>query len=58
MSAVARRVTLDSGVTAGDPDSGGDLTGASIEIVSGYTPSDSLNFANQAGYRASSPATR
>ncbi len=41
-------VVLDPSVTVTDPDSGGNLVGASVTI-SGVLPTDSLNFVNQNG---------
>jgi hypothetical protein len=40
---------LDSTLTASDPDSGGNLTGATVDISSGFTTGDALNFATQNG---------
>jgi hypothetical protein len=40
---------LDSTLTASAPDSGGDLTGATIKISSGFTTGDMLNFSTQNG---------
>ena len=42
-------VVLDSGLTASDPDSGGNLTAATVTISSGFTTGDTLNFTNQNG---------
>lgn len=38
---------LDSTLTVSDPDSGGNLTGATIKIASGFVSGDTLNFGNQ-----------
>lgn len=40
-------VALDSGVTVGDVDSGGILTGATVEITNGFATGDILNFTDQ-----------
>jgi hypothetical protein len=40
---------LDSTLTASDPDSGGNLTGATVAISSGFTTGDMLNFTAQNG---------
>ena len=42
-------VALDSGIVVTDPDSGGDLTGATITIGSGFAAGDILNFGSQNG---------
>ena len=44
---------LDSGLTLADPDSGGNLTGATISLSSGNIAGDSLNFTNQNGITSS-----
>jgi microcystin-dependent protein/N-acetylneuraminic acid mutarotase/lipopolysaccharide export system protein LptA len=41
-------VTLDNAVTVSDPDSGGNLAGATVSIGSGYLLGDTLSFANTA----------
>jgi hypothetical protein len=41
--------TLDSGLTVSDPDSGGNLSGATVSITSGFATGDTLNFSNQNG---------
>jgi microcystin-dependent protein len=40
---------LDSTLTVSDPDSGGNLTGATVSIGAGFVTGDVLNFANQHG---------
>ena len=40
-------VTLDASVSLTDPDSGGNLTGATISVGAGFLSGDALNFANQ-----------
>ena len=42
-------VALDSGIVVTDPDSGGNLTGATISIGAGFTSGDILNFGSQNG---------
>ncbi|WP_426608556.1 tail fiber protein [Bradyrhizobium sp. McL0616] len=44
---------LDSTLTVADPDSGGNLTGATIKIASGFVTGDTLNFTNQNGITGS-----
>ena len=39
-------VALDSGITVNDVDSGGQLTGATVSIGSGFLSGDTLNFTN------------
>ena len=46
-------VTLDGTLSVGDVDSGGNLTGASVEIASGFNAGDTLNFTNQNGITGS-----
>jgi hypothetical protein len=46
-------VILDSTLTVSDPDSGGDLTGATVSITSGFLPGDTLDFTNQNGITGS-----
>jgi hypothetical protein len=46
-------VTIDPTVTTGDPDSGNNLTGATIKINSGFAIGDQLNFTNQNGITGS-----
>jgi hypothetical protein len=42
-------VTLDGALAVSDPDSGGNLTGATVSIGSGFLSGDTLNFTNQNG---------
>src|SRR6266851_32387 len=42
-------VTLDGTLTVSDPDSGGNLSSATVSINSGFVLGDTLNFANQNG---------
>lgn len=42
-------VILDSGITIADPDSGGNLIGATVSISSGFLNGDTLGFADQNG---------
>ncbi len=49
----APAVVLDAGLTVTDPDSGGNLAGATITISSGFHAGDTLNFANQNGIAGS-----
>jgi hypothetical protein len=42
-------VTLDGALTASDPDSGGNLTGAKVSIGTGFLSGDTLHFTNQNG---------
>ena len=42
-------VVLDAGLTVTDPDSGGNLAGATVSIGSGFISGDTLNFTNQNG---------
>src|ERR1700722_8766834 len=44
---------LDSTLTNSDPDSGGNLTGATVDISSGFAPGDLLNFTAQNGIAVS-----
>jgi large repetitive protein len=44
---------LDAGLTISDPDSGGNLTGATVSIGAGFLGGDTLNFANQHGITGS-----
>ena len=46
-------VTLDFGFTVSDVDSGGNLTGATVSISSGFITGDALNFTNQNGITGS-----
>jgi hypothetical protein len=50
-------VTLDSGLTVSDVDSGGDLNGATVSISSGLLSGDTLNFTNQNGITGSYDST-
>ena len=45
----APAVLLDAGLTVADPDSGGNLTSATVKISSGFQPGDTLNFTSQNG---------
>ena len=45
--------TLDGALTVSDPDSGGNLTGATVSIGSGFVSGDLLNFSNQNGITGS-----
>jgi hypothetical protein len=40
-------VVLDGSLTVSDPDSGNDLTGATVAIASGFISGDELDFTNQ-----------
>ena len=42
-------VVLDPGLTVSDPDSGGNLNGATVTISSGFQVGDTLNFTDQNG---------
>jgi hypothetical protein len=42
-------VVLDSGLSVSDPDSGGNLTGATVVINSGFLAGDTLDFTDQNG---------
>ncbi len=42
-------VTLDGALTVTDPDSGGNLSGATVSVSAGFLSGDSLNFTNQNG---------
>src|SRR6266851_3948877 len=46
-------VTLDGTLTVSDPDSGGNLTGATVSISGGFTTGDTLTFSNQNGITGS-----
>jgi hypothetical protein len=46
-------VTLDSGLSVADADSGGVLTGATVVVASGFLSGDLLNFTNQNGITGS-----
>jgi hypothetical protein len=46
-------VVLDSGIAVTDPDSGGNLTGATISIGTGFLSGDQLDFINQNGITGS-----
>ena len=46
-------VTLDGALTVGDVDSGGNLTGATVTISSGFLVGDTLNFTNTAAITGS-----
>ncbi len=46
-------VPLDDALTVTDPDSGGNLTGATIKIGSGFVAGDTLHFVNQNGISGS-----
>jgi Repeat of unknown function (DUF5648)/CARDB len=46
-------VTLDGALTVSDSDSGGNLTGARISIISGFISGDTLNFITQPGISGS-----
>jgi hypothetical protein len=46
-------VVLDSSLTATDPDSGGNLAGATVVVASGFLSGDKLNFTNQNGITGS-----
>jgi len=46
-------LALDSGLTVSDPDSGGNLAGATVKIASGYLSGDTLNFTTQNGISGS-----
>ena len=48
-SPLGTAAVLDATLTASDPDSGGNLTGATIKISSGFTTGDMLNFSTQNG---------
>jgi hypothetical protein len=50
-------VPLDSGLTASDPDSGGELVGATAQITSGFVNGDLLSFINQNGITGSYDAS-
>jgi len=50
-------VTLDGTLTVSDPDSGGNLTSATVSISGGFTAGDALAFANQNGITGSYDAT-
>ena len=43
----AEAVTLDAGVTVSDPDSGGDLAGATVTISTGFIAGDTLDIGGQ-----------
>ena len=43
------QVTLDGTLTVSDGDSGGNLSGATVSIGTGFTSGDTLNFINQSG---------
>jgi large repetitive protein len=49
----ATPVTLDSGLTVSDADSGGNLTSATVSIGTGFISGDTLNFTNQSGITGS-----
>ena len=49
----AAPVTLDAGLSVSDPDSGGNLAGATVSISSGFLAGDTLNFTNQNGIAGS-----
>ncbi len=53
-SPLGTAAVLDSTLTASDPDSGGNLTGATIKISTGFTTGDMLNFSTQNGITESS----
>jgi hypothetical protein len=46
-------VTLDSTLTVSDQDSNGNLSSATVEVSSGFTAGDTLNFTNQNGISGS-----
>ena len=46
-------MTLDGTLTVSDPDSGGNLTGATVSIGTGFITGDTLNFTNQNGITGS-----
>jgi hypothetical protein len=46
-------IVLDGTVAVGDPDSGGNLTGATIAVTGGRLAGDTLNFASQNGIAGS-----
>jgi hypothetical protein len=46
-------VALDPGLTASDPDSGGNLVGATVSISDGFLAGDMLDFTNQDGITGS-----
>ena len=46
-------VTLDGELAVSDPDSGGNLTGATVSISTGFISGDLLNFTNQNGITGS-----
>src|SRR6266851_3981042 len=46
-------VTLDGALTVSDPDSAGNLTGATVSISGGFTTGDTLTFSNQNGITGS-----
>ncbi len=46
-------MTLDGALTVSDVDSGGNLTGATVSISSGFVTGDVLNFTAQNGISAS-----
>ena len=48
---------LDSTLTVADPDSGGNLAGATVSIATGFQSGDSLNFTNQNGITGSYNST-
>ena len=50
-------VTLDPTLTVTDVDSGGNLTGATVSIGTGFSNGDTLMFANQGGITGSYNAT-
>ncbi|HEX2941257.1 MAG TPA: Hint domain-containing protein, partial [Rhodopila sp.] len=49
----AAPVALDTGLTVTDPDSGGNLTGATVSITSGFLSGDTLTFTDQNGITGS-----
>ena len=46
-------VTLDGPLTVSDPDSGGNLTGATVSIGTGFISGDTVNFTTQNGITGS-----
>jgi hypothetical protein len=46
-------VALDGGLTISDPDSGGNLTSATVSVGTGFLAGDTLNFTNQNGISGS-----
>ena len=46
-------MTLDGTLTVSDPDSAGNLTGATVSIGTGFISGDTLNFTNQNGITGS-----